>query len=109
MKKSVLPRDQVINGGLSEPLDHQGRILIPFSKAYYEGESIKKQPNLFLGEIDLFFFDVIDALGPTVFQCYQPRTEEARVLVSNPLLNCHHDFVVGPEMTSTDILFQVWE
>ena len=25
----------------------------------YEGESIKKQPNLFLGEIDLFFFDVI--------------------------------------------------
>ena len=26
---------------------------------YYEGESIKKQPNLFLGEIDLFFFDVI--------------------------------------------------
>ena len=26
---------------------------------YYEGESIKNQPNLFLGEIDLFFFDVI--------------------------------------------------
>ena len=25
----------------------------------YEGESIKKQPNLFLGEIDLFFFNVI--------------------------------------------------
>ena len=25
----------------------------------YEGESIKNQPNLFLGEIDLFFFDVI--------------------------------------------------
>ena len=25
----------------------------------YEGESIKKQLNLFLGEIDLFFFDVI--------------------------------------------------
>ena len=27
--------------------------------AYYEGESIKQQPNLFLGEIDLFFFNVI--------------------------------------------------
>ena len=26
---------------------------------WYEGESIKNQPNLFLGEIDLFFFDVI--------------------------------------------------
>ena len=25
----------------------------------YEDESIKNQPNLFLGEIDLFFFDVI--------------------------------------------------
>ena len=25
----------------------------------YEGESIKNQPNLFLGEINLFFFDVI--------------------------------------------------
>ena len=25
----------------------------------YEGESIKNQPNLLLGEIDLFFFDVI--------------------------------------------------
>ena len=25
----------------------------------YKGESIKKKPNLFLGEIDLFFFDVI--------------------------------------------------
>ena len=25
----------------------------------YEGESVKNQPNLFLGEIDLFFFDVI--------------------------------------------------
>ena len=25
----------------------------------HEGESIKSQPNLFLGEIDLFFFDVI--------------------------------------------------
>ena len=25
----------------------------------YEGKSIKNQPNLFLGEIDLFFFDVI--------------------------------------------------
>ena len=25
----------------------------------YEGESIKNQPNLFLGETDLFFFDVI--------------------------------------------------
>ena len=25
----------------------------------YEGGSIKNQPNLFLGEIDLFFFDVI--------------------------------------------------
>ena len=25
----------------------------------YEGESMKKQPNLFLGEIDLFFSDVI--------------------------------------------------
>ena len=75
----------------------------------YEGESIKKQPNLFLSEIDLFFFNVIalynDALGPTVFQCHQPRTEEARVLVSDPLLNCRHDFFVGPEMTSTDILF----
>ena len=28
-------------------------------KLMYEGESIKKQPNFFLGEIDLFFFDVI--------------------------------------------------
>ena len=29
-------------------------------KRPYEGDSIKKkQPNLFLGEIDLFFFDVI--------------------------------------------------
>ena len=28
-------------------------------KGCYEGESIKNQPNLFLGEIDLFFFDVI--------------------------------------------------
>ena len=26
---------------------------------FYEGESIKNQPNLFLGEIGLFFFDVI--------------------------------------------------
>ena len=26
---------------------------------HYEGESIKKQPNLFLGEIALFCFDVI--------------------------------------------------
>ena len=25
----------------------------------YEGESIKPQPNLFLGEINLFFFDAI--------------------------------------------------
>ena len=25
----------------------------------YEGESIKNQPNLFLGEMDLFFLDVI--------------------------------------------------
>ena len=25
----------------------------------YEGESIKNQPNLFLGENDLFFFNVI--------------------------------------------------
>ena len=25
----------------------------------YEGESIKNQPNLFLGEIDRFFFDAI--------------------------------------------------
>ena len=25
----------------------------------YEGKSIKNQPNLFLGEIDLFFVDVI--------------------------------------------------
>ena len=25
----------------------------------YEGESIKNQPNLLLGEIDLFFFDLI--------------------------------------------------
>ena len=25
----------------------------------YEGESIKNQPNLFLGAINLFFFDVI--------------------------------------------------
>ena len=77
----------------------------------YESESIKSQPNLFLGQIDLFFFDVIalwnDALGPTVFQCHQPRTEEARVLVYDPLLNCRHDFFVGPEMTSMDILFQV--
>ena len=40
-----------------------------------------------------------------MFQCHQPRTEESRVLVSDPLLNCHHDFFVGPEMTSTDILF----
>ena len=29
------------------------------SRNNYEGESIKKQPNLFLGEIDLFFFDAI--------------------------------------------------
>ena len=28
-------------------------------KEDYEGESIKNQPNLFLGEIDLFFLDVI--------------------------------------------------
>ena len=79
----------------------------------YEGKSIKNQPNLFLGEIDLFFFNVIalrnDALGPMVFQCHQPRTEEARVLVSDPLLNCPQDFFVGPEMTSRDILFQVRE
>ena len=27
--------------------------------SFYEGESIKNQPNLFLGEIDLFFFDEI--------------------------------------------------
>ena len=33
--------------------------LLMFEKFNYEGESIKKQPNLFLGEIDLFFFDVI--------------------------------------------------
>ena len=26
---------------------------------YYEGESINNQPKLFLGEMDLFFFDVI--------------------------------------------------
>ena len=26
---------------------------------WYEGESIKNQPNLFLGEINLFFFNVI--------------------------------------------------
>ena len=29
------------------------------SKHRYEGESIKNLPNLFLGEIDLFFFNVI--------------------------------------------------
>ena len=29
------------------------------STSLYEGESIKTQPNLFLGEIDLFFFNVI--------------------------------------------------
>ena len=28
-------------------------------KCEYEGESIKNQPNLFLGEIDRLFFDVI--------------------------------------------------
>ena len=44
----------------------------------YEGESIKKkQHNLFLGEIDLLFFDVIalknDALGPTVFHAISPE------------------------------------
>ena len=41
-----------------------------------------------------------------MFQCHQPITEEARVLVSDPLLNCSHDFFVGPEMTSTDIFFK---
>ena len=49
---------------LSLPLYHSIKIyrLIPYYLEmfhYYEGESIKNQPNLFLGEIDLFFFDVI--------------------------------------------------
>ena len=50
----------------------------------YEGESISNQPNVFLVEIHLFFFDVIalycDALRPTVFKCHQPRTEKVRIL-----------------------------
>ena len=33
--------------------------VIPPVNPFYEGESIKIQPNLFVGEIDLFFFDVI--------------------------------------------------
>ena len=44
-----------------------------------------------------------------IFKCHQPRTEKVRVLSIDPLLNCRHDFFVRPEMTSTDILFQVWE
>ena len=32
--------------------------LAPCTSVIYEGESIKNQPNLFLDEIDLFFFDV---------------------------------------------------
>ena len=35
------------------------RLPVLHHSADNEGESIKKQPNLFLGEIDLFFFDVI--------------------------------------------------
>ena len=34
-------------------------LIFLLQKCEYEGESIKKQPYLFLGEIDLFFFDVI--------------------------------------------------
>ena len=33
--------------------------IVDAARRYYEGKSIKNQPNLFLGEIDLFFFDVI--------------------------------------------------
>ena len=69
--------------------------------------------NLFPVEIHLFFFDVIalqfDAHKPTVFKCHQPRTEKVRVLSIDPLLSCLHSFFIRPEMTSTDILFQVWE
>ena len=32
---------------------------ILYTVSLYEGESIKNQPNFFLGEFDLFFFDVI--------------------------------------------------
>ena len=39
-------------------------------KPLYEGESIK---NLFLGEIDLFFFD---ALGPTVSSAISPELKK---------------------------------
>ena len=35
------------------------KIKIKDTRRMYEGESIKNQPNLFLGEIDLFFFYVI--------------------------------------------------
>ena len=39
---------------------NQNIIVYFLSCCLYEGESIKKkQPNLFLGEIDLIFFDVI--------------------------------------------------
>ena len=76
----------------------------------YEGESISNQPNLFLVEIYLFFFDEIallcDALILTVFKCHQPRTEKVRVLSFDPFFSCCHDFFVRPEMTSTDILFK---
>ena len=79
----------------------------------YEGESIINEINLFLVEIHLFFFDVIalwcDPLRPTVFTCHQSRMEKVRVLSADPLLSCRHDFFVRPEMTSTDILFQIWE
>ena len=84
-----------------------------FLAVRYEGESISNQPNLFPVEIHNFFSDVIvllcDALRPLVFKCHQPRTEKVRFFSIDLVLKCRHDFFVRPEMTSTDILFQVWD
>ena len=46
----------IIHEGQVKP-QKNSQILYKF--VMYEGESIKNQPNLFLGEINLFFFDVV--------------------------------------------------
>ena len=52
-------RNFKITSALSNFLFKNDTFIFLLERNTYESESIKNQPNLFLGEIDLFFFDVI--------------------------------------------------
>ena len=92
--------------------------------SFYKGESILGYlSNLILGEIHLFFFDMMCTFTASVMRIDQHSSGAinqelkkvklikmktlVRFFSIDSFLNCPHDFFVGPEMTFIDILLQV--